>query len=192
MECICIIYYFIECFRRTRCGYPEFSDIRRLSDPDLRENTMNDRLFESTIHSFVLAGIFILAMVACKQPLDKNEVNKELLSKFDFYPLVALGENHGWIEESEFILSLIKDSLFSQKVNDVVIECGNARFQSLVDDYVNGEPVPDSALVQTWRNMTVLCSCDAPVYAEIFRTVREVNHKLTPTHWANRRWIGLK
>ena len=139
---------------------------------------MNCKGFESTISLFALAYVCALTMVGCKPSHDSSELNEQLLSKFDEYPLVALGEDHGWIEESELVSSLINDPLFPQKVNDVVIECGNARFQPLVDDYVNGEPVPDSALQQTWRNMTVLCTCDAPVYAQLFRTVKEVNQKL--------------
>ena len=109
-------------FSHTQCGYPKFSDIRWLRDPDLRENTMNDRLFEGTIPWFALAGIFMLSMVACKQSHDEGDVNKALLSKFDFYPLIAIGENHGWIEESEFIFSLIKDPFFPQKVNDSLLD----------------------------------------------------------------------
>lgn len=40
-------------------------------------------------------------------------------------------------------------------VNDIVVEVGNARYQALVDDYVNGGTVDEYALAEAWLNTTV-------------------------------------
>jgi len=111
--------------------------------------------------------------------LAATEAINSITEVFKSYPIVALGESHGWKEESEFIFSLIKSEQFQQEVNDIVVECGNAKYQSLMDDYVmNGKQVRQEELQQVWRNMTVLCTCDAPIYEELFTTVRSVNKGL--------------
>ena len=130
----------------------------------------------------VLYAITVIAVIcfACENKKDNSDLAAEAINSiteiFKSHPIVALGESHGWKEESEFIFSLIKNEEFQRTVNDIVVECGNAKYQFLMDDYVmNGKQIPQVELQKAWRNMTVLCTCDAPIYEELFKTVKEVN-----------------
>ena len=104
-----------------------------------------------------------------------------LIASFDKFPIVALCEGqHTGKKENEFIRSLISDPRFASKVNDVVVEVGNALYQNVMDKYVVGEEVSQSELRQVWRNTTQAQTLitESPVYEQLFTTVRAVNQKL--------------
>ncbi len=57
-------------------------------------------------------------------------------------PLVAFSEpRHGAGGTKEFLAVLIREPGFAGTVQDVVIECGNARYQDVVDRYMAGQPM---------------------------------------------------
>ena len=72
-----------------------------------------------------------------------------------------------------FIRQLIADPRFADLVDDIVLEVGNARYQPLVDDYVNGKAIDESALAEAWLNTTGANQISADV--EWFRLVRQIN-----------------
>ena len=47
------------------------------------------------------------------------------LAAFDKYEIVGMSEAHGMKDVDDFILSLIRNPAFPERVNDVVVECGN-------------------------------------------------------------------
>ena len=79
-----------------------------------------------------------------------------ILTAFETHPLVALsdGAGHGQTETRDFFHALIRDSRFSSTVNSVVIEFGNARYQSMIDRYVAGNPVTRDELRHVWEDTT--------------------------------------
>lgn len=94
------------------------------------------------------------------------------------YPLVALGEFHQMQEWHDFMAALLRRREFTENVDDIVVEFGNALYQDVADRFVvELETVAFTELSQIWRNAgSVLW--DAPVYAQFFRNVRAVNEKL--------------
>src|SRR5262245_37286786 len=76
-----------------------------------------------------------------------------LIEVFDRFPIVALGEIHWLLNEHEFIAALIKHPAFANKVNDIVVEFGNAKYQSIMDRYIAGETIADTELQKVWRRM---------------------------------------
>ncbi len=103
-----------------------------------------------------------------------------VIEAYNQYSIIALAEAHRLQEEHDFITSLIRDPAFPMKVNDVVIEWGNALYQSTVDRYVAGEEVPLSELRKVWPiRLFSISSWDAPVYERFFQTVRSVNQQLS-------------
>jgi hypothetical protein len=52
-----------------------------------------------------------------------------IVDAFDRFPIVAIGEGHSLREAGDFYVSLVEDSGFQRKVNDIVIEFGS-RFPS--------------------------------------------------------------
>jgi len=102
-----------------------------------------------------------------------------LIAAFDSFPIVALGEIHWCLNEHEFIAALIKHPFFAEKVNDIVVEFGNAKYQPVMDRYIVGETVARAKLRQVWRNTTQTSMVlDVPIYEQFFVTVRAVNQRL--------------
>jgi len=101
-----------------------------------------------------------------------------MIKAFDKYPIVALGDAHDCPEIYEFIGSLVKNPDFPNRVNDIVVEFGNALYQDVIDRYVSGNDVSPAELSQAWRNTTQILVWDAPVYEQFFATIRSVNHSL--------------
>jgi hypothetical protein len=103
-----------------------------------------------------------------------------VLRAFDRYPLVAVSETHGVVEQAEFLASLIRRPQFARKVNAIVLEAGNALHQGIIDRYVAGEAVSLAELRRVWRDHTcaALGPRDSPNVELFFRTVRDVNRSL--------------
>jgi hypothetical protein len=113
------------------------------------------------------------------QPLDPL---RTLLDAFAGRSLVALGEHHQLQEFHDVLAALVFHPEFPGRVNDVVVEFGNALYQDVADRFVvAGEAVANAELEPIWRNTIgggVLW--DAPVYGQFFRNLRAVNWMLPP------------
>ena len=95
--------------------------------------------------------------------------------------VVALGENHGHVEFHTLLRDLLSDAAVQSVVDDLVVEFGNALYQDVIDQYVNGEPVPYDSVRLAWRNTIVSPNTvwDSPVYEQFFQHVRAVNLQRT-------------
>jgi len=112
------------------------------------------------------------------EPKPTNAV-EGLIAAFDSFPIVALGELHWCLNEHEFIAALIKHPSFAEKVNDIVVEFGNAKYQPVMDRYIAGGAVARAKLRQVWRNTTqTSMPWDVPIYEKFIATVRAVNQRL--------------
>ena len=110
-------------------------------------------------------------------PKPSNAV-KAIVKAFDTRKLVALGETHGMQQEADFIALLIRHPEFSIKVNDIVVEFGNALYQDVIDRYLAGKEVAPAELRQVWRNTTQLLVWNSPIYEKFFADVRALNQTL--------------
>lgn len=103
-----------------------------------------------------------------------------LVGAFDNVSLVALGERHWSREDAIFRLGLIRNPAFAQKVNDIVVEFANPRYQPVLDRFLYGAEVSSAELNRVWRETTQPGMWDSPVYEEFIRAVRSVNETLPP------------
>jgi hypothetical protein len=101
-----------------------------------------------------------------------------ILAGFDRAPVVAVGELHRVQELADTVIALLHHPRFADHLNDIVVEFGNARHQTVMDRFIGGEPVEASDLRQVWRDHTSARTIDAPIYERFFRTVRAVNRTL--------------
>jgi hypothetical protein len=103
-----------------------------------------------------------------------------LLDAFETHQVVALGEGlHGNEQAHAFRLALVRHPRFPAVVNDIVVEFGNARYQSIMDRFVRGDQVPYADLRRVWQDTTNANPLfDGPIYEEFFRAVRNVNASL--------------
>jgi hypothetical protein len=103
-----------------------------------------------------------------------------ILEMFKTHDVVALSEgNHGNEQGHAFRVALIRDPRFAAAVNDIVVEFGNAHYQSVIDRFVQGEQVPYDELRKVWQDTTQRGAVwDRPIYEEFYRAVRDVNAAL--------------
>jgi hypothetical protein len=104
-----------------------------------------------------------------------SAVIARIAAQFDRHPLVMLGELHRSREIHAFLQQMLRDPAFICRVDDVVVESGNARFQPLVDSYVFGGDVSQASLANAWRETAVPLTWNSPLYRQVFVTLREVN-----------------
>ncbi|HLI89789.1 MAG TPA: hypothetical protein VKV37_13945 [Ktedonobacteraceae bacterium] len=124
-----------------------------------------------------------LAAPGSTPPRPQNAL-QALFNAMDKYPLIGLGEAHRLQEEHDFIQALLYHPALPGKINDIVVEFGNARYQEIIDRFISGQPVANTDLRQIWRNTTITGAnpvWDAPVYEQFFRSVRAVNMMLPPS-----------
>ena len=105
-----------------------------------------------------------------------------ILEAFRSHDLVMLGEMHGNQQEYDWLRDLVANPKFADTVDDIVMEFGNSRYQQAVDRYVSGENVPLEEVQGAWRDTVASVGPPSPVYASLYRAVREANLKRTGKH----------
>jgi len=102
-----------------------------------------------------------------------------IVELFQTYRIVMLGEMvHGGRQQFELLYQLIAAPGFTGRVNDIVLEFGNTRYQDVVDRYIAGENVPVEQVDGAWQDTVGALGPTSPIYGEFYRRVRAVNQKL--------------
>lgn len=86
---------------------------------------------------------------------------------------------HELKDVDDLILSLIRAPEFSEKVNDIVVECGNIRYQPILDRYIAGENVPFAEIQKVWRNTTQPMCGQSGFFEQLYPLVRSLNQNLS-------------
>lgn len=103
------------------------------------------------------------------------------LAAFDHDDVVGMGVlSYANQDFDQFILDLVRDPAFAAKVNDIAVECGNARYQPVLDRYIAGDSVAWRDVEPVWRNTTQPFCGVTTFYEELFPLVRRVNQSLPP------------
>jgi hypothetical protein len=108
-----------------------------------------------------------------------GEATRAILGAFDRYEVVGMGAGHGNKDLDDLILRVVRDPAFPNKVNDIVVECGNSLYQPVLDRYIAGEDVPLSEVRQVWRNSQTMCTVSG-FYEILFPLVRRINQRVSP------------
>ncbi len=98
-----------------------------------------------------------------------------VLKAFRDHDVVMLGEIHGSKQEYDWLRSLASTPEFADRVDDIVMEFGNSRYQEAVDRYVRGDNIPIEQVEGAWRDTLASIGPPSPVYASLYQTVRETN-----------------
>lgn len=102
-----------------------------------------------------------------------------ILKAFETFEVVGMPAGHGQKDIDDLILSLIRDPRFPASVNDIVVECGNMRYQPVLDRYIAGEDVQFTEVQHVWRDTTVQQMCGSSgFYEQLFPLVRSLNQHL--------------
>jgi hypothetical protein len=150
--------------------------------------------FVSLLIRFACVAILFLMMSAIpmtnqaqtqqqRKPTDSEPIPEPaipaILAAFDRYEVVAMPEDHGLKDLDDLIFALIRNPDFPDKVNDVVVECGNSLYQPLLDRYIAGADVPLTEVRKVWRN------ADQPIcggwgfgfFEQLYPLLRAINQK---------------
>jgi len=102
---------------------------------------------------------------------------RALVTAMREHGLVAFGERHRLKEVHQFYLHLLGDAEFRNTVDDIVLEFANARYQAILDDYIAGGEVSETALAVVWRDHTccLLQTGDDPLLLDLLRQIRTIN-----------------
>jgi hypothetical protein len=131
-----------------------------------------------------LSVILAIASFAAAQPKPLRpampvEPISAIVQQFKSHTLVALGDNEGSVQGSEFRIKLVRDPRFAAVANDIVVEFGNSRYQDLVDRFTLGQEVSPESLRHVWQDTTQAeYTWDLPIYQQFFQAVRDVNSSL--------------
>jgi hypothetical protein len=130
-----------------------------------------------------LTGVWLTgALYAAPKPATPADPATIILDAFRTHPIVALSEGHHWNQQGHaFRASLLRDPRLAAVVQDIVVECGDARYQDVIDRYIAGGDVLHDELRHVWEDTTMTNTVfDIPIYEDFYRTVREVNRTLPP------------
>jgi hypothetical protein len=115
-----------------------------------------------------------------RNPITQN-ADEAILAALDKYEVVGLGMFYGNKDLDNFILDLLRNPALPGKVNDIAVECGNSRFQPLLDRYIAGGNVSLSEVQKVWRDTTQALNCGLSAFwQELFPLVRRINQTLPP------------
>lgn len=108
-----------------------------------------------------------------------RDARQAVLDAFDDHQVVGgFSASHGNKDVDDFLLDLVRDPELPSRVDDIVIECGNALHQDVLDSYTAGTNVPVSQVRQVWRT-TSQPECGFSTFIEkLVPLVRRVNENL--------------
>jgi len=113
-----------------------------------------------------------------------NRIVEALLSVYDEFDVIALGEIHDRRPDSDLRIALVRHPGFAKMVRTIVVEWGSTAEQATLDRYIRGENVSRTQFEQVWKklspgNIGDLVS-EHSIYTDFFAAVREVNSRLPP------------
>ena len=116
------------------------------------------------------------------RPATPQDAITAILDAFRSFRVVSFPGGHTDANESQALLrALVADARFGAAVDDIVVEFGSSRYQDLMDRYIRGEDVPESAVQRAWLDAVQPgISLDNQNTAAFFRAVRDANAKRPP------------
>ncbi len=116
-----------------------------------------------------------------------NGIVGALISAYDQFDIVALGEMHDRRIDSDLRIALVRHPDFAKNVRTIVVEWGSTSEQTTLDRYIRGENVSKAQFEQVWKklspgNIGDLVS-ENSIYTDFFKAVREVNSRLPAAAW---------
>lgn len=119
-----------------------------------------------------MAGVDAAPQAVEVEPVDATKAMVEAIRE---HRIVLFGETHADKQEYEWLCRLVKDPLFANEVDDIVVEFGNSLYQKSVDRYIAGEDIPLDQVEKAWRNVIGAVGPVSPVYERFYDAVRSSN-----------------
>jgi hypothetical protein len=137
---------------------------------------------QSWLKTVLVAALVVTHASANAEPavIPAKDIASFLISQFDRFDVVAMGELHTSRADLELRIELIHHKEFATKVGIVVMEGLNALYQSDLDRYVRGEDVPREQIQKVWRDGTQVFSGPTMLteYEQFLKEIRSANQSL--------------
>jgi hypothetical protein len=103
-----------------------------------------------------------------------------LAAKFDDHQFVFIGSTHGDLKIEEFLMCLVSQPTFTQRVTEIVVEWAGSGHQRLIDRYILAlDAIPVDSLAPIWFDTdTPTMWTTLPQVRRFVETLREVNRTL--------------
>jgi hypothetical protein len=101
-----------------------------------------------------------------------------LISVYDQFDVVALGEMHERQVDSDLRIALVRHPEFARKVRSIVVEFATTTEQATLDRYIRGDNVSRAELERVRPTQLGSLTSEDPMYGDFFAAVREVNSRL--------------
>ncbi len=131
-----------------------------------------------------LGGVLAVAFATAGCALEIRDPEPEeaavaIAGALDSVWVVAIGESHGHADLHDLLIEVLADERIRARVDDIVVEFGNARYQEVIDRFVRDEPVPYDSVRLAWRNTVVSPNTvwDSPIYERFFQEVQRLNRE---------------
>ena len=99
-----------------------------------------------------------------------------ILSAWDKFDVVCLGEDHGGKNDSDLRITLVQHSDFIRKVKVIMVESANVAHQDILDRFIlEGEDMSREKLRAVWSDANGAEVWESPIYEAFFRAVRKIN-----------------
>jgi hypothetical protein len=136
------------------------------------------RLALTAIAAALIATCAVTSASASTTPRPEPFVDA-VLAAFKTHDVVALGDVYGSSSEFRLIQRLIADRRFAAAARTIVVEFGNARYQTIADRYLAGGAVTHRQLETVWLSTTQQSGIwESPVYQDFFVKIRAINKHL--------------
>jgi hypothetical protein len=107
-----------------------------------------------------------------------NGIANALMSVYEQFDVVALGEMHARKIDSDLRIALVRHPDFARRVRTIVVEFATTAEQTTLDRYIRGENVSKAQLERVRPRQPGSLTSDDPIYLDFFAAVRDVNSKL--------------
>lgn len=101
-----------------------------------------------------------------------------IMQAFEKHNFVAIGDYHWNDAFVRYATELVIKPEFSERVNHVVVEFGNAKYQSFLDDYLSGGEVSEDQLDAMLRGALYFMAWMPDVYRDFFKAIKQRNEDL--------------
>lgn len=107
--------------------------------------------------------------------LQPQDAATAILNAFGHYDIVGMTAAHNNEKQDQFVLALVRTPGLASRVNDIVVECGNSRYQALIDRYIAGGDVPLEDVRRAWRESSVLMCALSGFNEQLLPVIRAIN-----------------
>src|SRR3954465_12018532 len=75
-----------------------------------------------------------------------------ILAALDTFDIVAVDAAHGNKALDTYLRALIATPRLRRRIDDIVVECGNRKYQDVLDRYIAGDSLSDDVGEAAWKN----------------------------------------